>query len=457
MAVRLLDDEVAAPPSDFDAEQAALGCCMFEPDAAGIVFSVVDPDDFYRTYHRLIATAIKACLTRREPVDIVTVIAELRARGHLDEAGGGEYVTRLVQEVPTASHARRYAGIVAEKALLRQGIRACDEIRQEAFQQPNIQAFLNRAAERFLRITEARLSGQARLQTWNETAEATTELARTATAGVQALSPARLGIAGLDELIGPLGHHRIVVVKGKRGHGKTHIAVNAMMSTARELITHQQEGHVVVFSFESSGMYKTRGLAWHTGIDSFRIKRGFDKDKYPEQAAALWQAATDFSFWPVAMFEGVADEDAVESHIRLFSRKHRIALVIIDFWQAMPRRSGRTSVEEYEMVANRFRDLSNEVACPFLITSQVSTNQATGEVIAKNSTAIEDIATMAIRLQRDPKDKHKYTLICDKQREGFEFDDEELYVDKLHSRVMTMEEANRLSQYDGEARSWPNN
>ena len=107
------------PPQDLDAEQATLGSMLLESEAAARAFAIIGPTDFYREAHQLVCKAMLAVNNRSEPVDLVTVSAELRRMGQLENAGGGEYLTALINKVPTAAHVQRYANIVAEKAVLR--------------------------------------------------------------------------------------------------------------------------------------------------------------------------------------------------------------------------------------------------------------------------------------------------------------------------------------------------
>jgi hypothetical protein len=121
-----LSDRV--PPRDFDAEQAVLGSMLLEPGAAARAFAIVSPEDFYWEDHRAVCQAMVSVGMRNEPVDLVTVSAELRRNNLLQQIGGGQYLTALIGQVPTAAHVVRYATIVAEKAVLRRLIEAGGQI-----------------------------------------------------------------------------------------------------------------------------------------------------------------------------------------------------------------------------------------------------------------------------------------------------------------------------------------
>jgi len=139
------------PPQDIEAEQAVLGACLIEPSAAERAFAIVEQQDFYPEVHRLIFGAIQAVHRRGEPVDLVTVSAELRRLDQLEDCGGGDYLTKgLIGKVPTAAHVVRYAGIVAEKSVLRQSARLGEDLTKAAYDNPaDVAALLDEYQARF--------------------------------------------------------------------------------------------------------------------------------------------------------------------------------------------------------------------------------------------------------------------------------------------------------------------
>lgn len=76
------------PPHDLDAERAVLGGILLDNSAMATVESTVTAADFYHPAHGVIYEAIQAISARREPVDIVTLAAETRARERLNTVGG---------------------------------------------------------------------------------------------------------------------------------------------------------------------------------------------------------------------------------------------------------------------------------------------------------------------------------------------------------------------------------
>src|SRR6201998_2220840 len=107
------------PPQDQSAEQSVLGGMLLSKDAIADVLERLRPGDFYRPAHQNVYDAILDLYGRGEPADAGTVGAERDRRGLLRRIGGAPYLHTLISTVPTAANAGYYAGIVAEKALLR--------------------------------------------------------------------------------------------------------------------------------------------------------------------------------------------------------------------------------------------------------------------------------------------------------------------------------------------------
>lgn len=127
------EDYGRQPPQDLAAEQSVLGGMLLSKDAIADVLERLRPGDFYRPAHQNVYDAILDLYGRGEPADAVTVAAELDRRGLLRRIGGAPYLHTLISTVPTAANAGYYAGIVAEKALLRRLVEAGTRVVQYGY------------------------------------------------------------------------------------------------------------------------------------------------------------------------------------------------------------------------------------------------------------------------------------------------------------------------------------
>ena len=116
------------PPNDIEAEQAILGSMLTDKDAVISAIEVLKEEDFYRADNRAIYGAILNLYSRAEPIDIITVKAELESLGKFEQVGGLEYLAMLPDKVPTTANAMKYVNIVEEKSTLRSLIKTANEI-----------------------------------------------------------------------------------------------------------------------------------------------------------------------------------------------------------------------------------------------------------------------------------------------------------------------------------------
>jgi replicative DNA helicase len=155
------EDYGRQPPQDLAAEQSVLGGMLLSKDAIADVLERVRPSDFYRPAHQNVYDAILDLYGRGEPADAVTVAAELDRRGLLRRIGGAPYLHTLISTVPTAANAGYYAGIVAEKALLRRLVEAGTRVVQYGYagaEGADVAEVVDRAQAEMYEVTERRMS-----------------------------------------------------------------------------------------------------------------------------------------------------------------------------------------------------------------------------------------------------------------------------------------------------------
>ena len=121
-------DLTKIPPHDIEAEQAVIGSMLTDKDAVLDAVEILKLDDFYRQDNKTIYEAILNLYGRAEPIDIITVKAELVSLGKFEAVGGIEYLATLPDKVPTTANVEKYIRIVQEKSILRSLIKASNEI-----------------------------------------------------------------------------------------------------------------------------------------------------------------------------------------------------------------------------------------------------------------------------------------------------------------------------------------
>ena len=125
--------DVRTQPHSIEAEQAVLGGLLLDSQSWDDVADVLRSEDFYRPDHRLVFEAIGQVAGAGKPADAVTVSEHLERIVRLADVGGLAYLGTLVRDTPTAANVRAYAGIVRERSLLRQLLKAGTDIASSVF------------------------------------------------------------------------------------------------------------------------------------------------------------------------------------------------------------------------------------------------------------------------------------------------------------------------------------
>lgn len=120
------------PPQDLDAEESIIGALMLSPGAIDATRAIVAASDFYRISHGKIFAVACAMRDAGDPVDAVTLTAELARRGWLEDVGGKVRIHELAATVPAAANAPHYATIVRRHARSRQALRLALTIQEHA-------------------------------------------------------------------------------------------------------------------------------------------------------------------------------------------------------------------------------------------------------------------------------------------------------------------------------------
>ncbi|GFG73804.1 replicative DNA helicase [Mycobacterium botniense] len=225
------DDFGRQPPQDLAAEQAVLGGMLLSKDAIADVVERLRPGDFYRPAHQNVYDAILDLYGRGEPADAVTVAAELDRQGLLRRVGGAPYLHTLISTVPTAANAGYYAGIVAEKALLRRLVEAGTRVVQYGYagaEGADVAAVVDRAQAEIYDVTDRRLSEdfvplEDLLQPTMDEIDAIAS-----NGGIARGVPT--GFTELDEVTNGLHPGQMVIVAARPGVGKA-LALNTPLPT----------------------------------------------------------------------------------------------------------------------------------------------------------------------------------------------------------------------------------
>jgi replicative DNA helicase len=225
------EDYGRQPPQDMAAEQSVLGGMLLSKDAIADVLERLRPGDFYRPAHQSVYDAILDLYGRGEPADAITVSAELDRRGLLKRIGGAPYLHTLISTVPTAANAGYYAGIVAEKSLLRRLVEAGTRVVQYGYagaDGADVADIVDRAQAEMYEVTERRTTEDFIVleQLLQPTMDEIDAIA--SQGGVARGVPT--GFTELDEVTNGLHPGQMIVVAARPGVGKA-LALDTLLPT----------------------------------------------------------------------------------------------------------------------------------------------------------------------------------------------------------------------------------
>ncbi len=116
------------PPQATDLEESVLGAIILERDAINSVVSFLLPDHFYKEAHAEIYRAILNLRSKSGPIDMRTVVNELRESGKIESIGGALYIAQLTSAMASAANIEWHARVVVEMAIKRRLITSSSEL-----------------------------------------------------------------------------------------------------------------------------------------------------------------------------------------------------------------------------------------------------------------------------------------------------------------------------------------
>ncbi len=256
------------PPQAVDLEEVVLGAMMIDKKGVDEVIDILHPDAFYKEAHRYIYEAIFKLFESSEPVDLLTVSAQLKQDQRLEQAGGDFYLIKLTQKVASSAHIEFHARIILQKYIQRELIKISSEIIEEAYEDStDVFDLLDNAESKLYEVTQGNLKRSA------ETAQNLVMLAKRKIEEIsnkEGLSGIPSGFDKLDKLTSGWQPSDLIIVAARPGMGKTALT----LSMARNIAVNANIP-VAFFSLEMSSVQLiTRLISSETGLSSEKLRTG---------------------------------------------------------------------------------------------------------------------------------------------------------------------------------------
>ena len=158
--VNLSDGRI--PPQAIDLEEAVLGAMLIDEKGVNEVIDILSPDVFYKKAHQLIFESIQRLFRESEPIDLLTVSADLKKNKNFEAIGGDFYLINLSQKVSSSAHIEYHSRIIQQKFIQRKLISISNEIIQKSYNEStDVIDLLDEAESKIYDITQGNIKKSA--------------------------------------------------------------------------------------------------------------------------------------------------------------------------------------------------------------------------------------------------------------------------------------------------------
>ena len=361
-----MEDINRIPPHSVESEQSILGSIILDKDAIITVAETINPSDFYKEAHKIIYESMLSLNSNNEPIDLITLIEELRKEGHLDNIGGISYLTSLSTIVPTTSNVKYYANIVKEKSVMRQLIKASNEIINLGYDaSTDVQEILNKAEKSIFDISQEK-SGDD-IQPINAVLQDTFDMIEKLCTEKKEVTGITTGFKDLNKKINGLQRTDLILLAARPAMGKTAFSLNLVQNAALK-----GDASVAVFSLEmSKEQLVQRMLSAQSNVELSKIKTGTlgesDWPRIIDGMAVLSEAKIFIDDTP-----GIKISE-IRSKCRRLKIEKGLDLILIDYLQLMEGEGkNENRQQEIAKISRSLKILAKELDCPVVALSQLS-------------------------------------------------------------------------------------
>ncbi len=357
------------PPQAIELEELVLGALMVQKDALSLVDEILKPEHFYKDAHKEIYTAIVNLNSKQEPIDIFTVVEQLRKNGKLEEIGGPYYITTLTDKVGSAAHIEFHAKIIVQKHIARELIRVASTIETKVFSEENdIDELMQEAEGMLFEISQQNIKKD--VVQINPVIEEARERISKAAENKSGMSGVTSGFHALDKVTSGWQKSDLIIIAARPAMGKT-----AFVLSMAKNIAVDRRIPVGVFSLEMSNVQLVNRLIVNVcSISGEKIKSGqLEQDEWKQLDTKI----RDLYDAPLYLDDTAAlSITQFQSKARRLVKNHGVQLIIIDYLQLM-NASGlkfQSREQEISMISRSLKGLAKELDIPIIALSQLNRN-----------------------------------------------------------------------------------
>jgi replicative DNA helicase len=359
------------PPQAKELEEAVLGAIMLEKGAFDVVIEILKPECFYVDGHQRIFLAMQGLAQKGLPIDLLTVVEELRFREELEMVGGPYYVTRLTNAVVSSANIEAHARIILQKFIQRELIRVSGEIIGEAYEDStDVFDLLDDAESKLFEITNNHL--RKNFDSIDTVLVKTIQRIEDMRNRKEDFTGIPSGFPSLDKVTYGWQNTDLIILAARPSVGKTAFALNLARTAA---LNPMKPTAVAFFSLEmSAGQIVQRILSAESEIWLEKIARGKLEEHEMKQLYA--KGIERLASAPIFIDDSAAlNIFELRAKCRRLKNKHNVGMIIIDYLQLMSGAGENRNMNREQEISRISRDLkglAKELNIPVIALSQLS-------------------------------------------------------------------------------------
>jgi len=356
-------------PQNIEAEQAVLGSVFFEPNSIKTILDKLQDGDFYSPNHQVIYRAMKDLHAQGVPIDYTTLTDLLENKNLLAKAGGVEYLSGLIDSVPSTANLLNYINIVKDKSVTRKVQDACREIIERSYSVENAPEFLDDVEKQVIGITKEKRTSDFK---------GVGEIANLLMDKIAQQAQIGGSVTGLDTRYYDLNRYTLglqksdlLIIAARPSMGKTAFALNIALNVAKT----PARPHIAFFSLEMGvDQLVMRLLSCEAQVDNFKLRQGklssqeWEKIHYAVQSLSGLNLYFDDS--------GTVKVTDLRSKCRKLKAEEKLDLVVVDYLQLLSGSSFNQGnrVQEVSEISRVLKEVARELKVPVVALSQLSRN-----------------------------------------------------------------------------------
>jgi replicative DNA helicase len=355
-------------PHNIDAEESVLGAMFLTKKALQKALEVLDGSEFYLDKHSKIFECIKAIDARGSVVDLTTVADELNNRNWLKNIGDIEYLTEIIESVPSASNIDEYIKIVEDKAILRRLIDEATAIITNSYNTTNnISEVIEEAEKKIFDVSKSLRSTE--FKSIQDVLYKTQADLEKLAANKGDITGIPTGFYELDKITSGFHPHELIIIAARPGMGKTAIALNMVTNIAIN-----SKKTVALFNMEMGAeQLATRMLSSVGQIEGNKLKTG-------NLEHADWKRVNE-AISRLSNTSIYIDDTAGNTVGEIRSKCRRLAtspsgldIVVIDYLTLIQgtSKNGANRQQEVADISRALKTMAMELNVPVIALSQLS-------------------------------------------------------------------------------------